>query len=401
MLKVFRNKNVAKAVLWGILILILPAFVWWGAGSMGGSSKKGPKFAGTIENKKVSFDDFAKSVTGVRCQIVLNYFNQSKTLNTILRNQPFIGRLAWDRLIMTNEARKAGIKVSDKEVVSFISTHPLFFRDGRFDDRGYNYFLVNSLGIYPRNFEEIVRENLMIQKMTDRITKDLKVTDDEAFRNYEKDNSRIKISYILTSLDTFKDKTKPSEEEVVEYFEEHKGEFTIRPKAKDGKEEPARAATFEEVKDGLVSFLTEKNARPLALKSAEETRKKISDLIGKEKLSFEAACEKMGMKAQETKPFFKSDYIDGVGEADVINEEASRLGKGEVSKPVEVRKGVVIFRVSDIEPVDQEKFKKVKDEYAKKALAEKKTAYTEKWLKDLEKKADLKIDLKDYDKYYR
>ncbi len=401
MLKVFRNKNVARAVLWGILILILPAFIWWGAGSVGPSSKKGPKFAGTIEGKTVSFDDFAKSVTGVRCQIVLNYFNQSKTLNTILRNQAFVGKLAWDRLIMTKEARRAGIKVSDKEVIDFISTHPLFFRDGRFDERGYDYFLRNSLGIDPRNFEEVVRENLTIQKVTDRLTKNVKVTDDEVLRNYEKDNSRFKISYFLISLDTFKDKTKPSDQEVIKYFEEHRGDFTVQPKNKEGKEEANRPATFEEVKDGLSAFLAERNARPLALKDAEETRKSIADLMDKDKISFEAACAKLGLKAQETKPFFKSDYLDGIGEAEMVNEEAAKLKTGEVSKPVAVRKGVIIFKVSEIEPIDQEKFEKVKEEYAKKTLADKKTTYTENWLRDLEKKSDLKIDLKDYDQYYR
>lgn len=401
MLKVFRKKNVARAVLWGILILILPAFVWWGAGSMGSSSKKGPKFAGTIEGERVSFDEFAKSMTGVRCQIVLNYFNQSKTLNTILSNQAFVGKLAWDRLIMTKEAQRAGIKVSDKEVIDFIRNHPLFFRDGRFDERGYDYFLRNSLGIYPRNFEEIVRENLMIQKVTDRLAKNAKATDDEVLRNYEKDNSRFKISYFLVSLDAFKDKTKPSDQEVAKYFEEHKGDFTLQPKNKEGKEEAKRAATFEEVKDGLSAFLAERSARPLALEDAEEARKSIADLMDKDKLSFEAACAKLGLKTQETKFFFRSDYLDGIGEADMVNEEAAKLKTGEVSKPVMARKGVIVFRVSEIEPIDQEKFKKAKEEYEKKTLAEKKTAYIEDWLKDLEKKSDLKIDLKDYDQYYR
>jgi len=401
MLKIFRHKNVTKAILWAILILILPAFVWWGAGSLNPSSKKGPKFVGTIGGKAVSFDDFAKSVTGVRCQIVLNYFNQSKTLNTILRNQAFVGKLAWDRLIMLKEARRAGIKVPDKEVIGFIRTHSLFFREGSFDERGYDYFLRNSLGIYPRNFEEVVRENLTIQKVTDRLGKNLKVTDDETLRNYEKDNSRFKISYLLISLDTFKDKTKPSDEEVIKYYEEHKEEFTAQPKNKEGKEEASRAATFEEVKDALTAFLTERNARPLAVKSAESMRKKILDLLDKDKISFEAACVKLGLKAQETKFFFRSDYLEGVGEAEMINEEASRLKKDEVSKPIEVRKGVIVFRVSEVEPIDQEKFKKAKEDYAKKALAEKKTAYIENWLRDLEKKADLKIDISDYSQYYR
>ncbi len=185
MLKVFRNKNVTKMVLWGILILTLPAFVMWGSGSLGGSGKKGPTYVGTIENKKISFDNFANSLESIRCQVILNYYNNSKMLDMILKNKEFLGKLAWDRLIMFMKAKKAGIRVSDREVVAFIGSHPLFSRGGAFDDRAYEYFLRNSLGLAPRSFEELVRKNLMIQKLTDSLTKDITVTDKEVLQNYE------------------------------------------------------------------------------------------------------------------------------------------------------------------------------------------------------------------------
>ena len=110
MLKLFRKKAVAKIVLWGILILILPAFVIWGSGSLG-RKDKGPTYVGTIAGKKVSFDDFAQSIGAARCQIILSYFNQPKVLDTLLNNKQFMGRLAWDRLIMLNQAKKAGVKI--------------------------------------------------------------------------------------------------------------------------------------------------------------------------------------------------------------------------------------------------------------------------------------------------
>ena len=173
MLKLFRKKNVARLVLWGILILILPAFVIWGSGSLGGSRDKGPKFVGLINNKKVSFDDFADSLRAIRCQIILNYFNQPKLLDQFLNDKPFMGRLAWDRLIMAKETARQKIKVLDQDVINFIRSHPLFSRNGTFDEGIYSYILRNNVGMDPRTLEEIVRENLAIKRLNDILTKDI------------------------------------------------------------------------------------------------------------------------------------------------------------------------------------------------------------------------------------
>jgi len=188
MLKLMRNKKVTKIVLWGTLILILPAFVIWGAGSIGKSKDKGPTYAGLIDGRKISFDDFAGSLAAVRCQIFLNYFSQPKVLDEIMKNKEFAGKLAWDMLIMSHEAKKGKIKVSDAEIINFIRSHPLFSRGGKFDDRIYEYILRNNLSIYPRNFEEIVRNNLAVQKMNNLLAKDIKVSDEETLSQYKIDN---------------------------------------------------------------------------------------------------------------------------------------------------------------------------------------------------------------------
>ena len=179
MLKVFRQKYVTKIILWAILILILPAFVIWGTGGMGRSGNKGPTYAGLINNKKISFDEFAESISAVKCQLVLNYFNQPNILDEFLKNKPFLGKLAWDRLIMAKEAKLRRIKASDKEVVGLIRSHPLFLRSGAFDDRMYGYVLRNSLGMDARTFEEMMRENIAIQKLQNLLTKDLKADETE------------------------------------------------------------------------------------------------------------------------------------------------------------------------------------------------------------------------------
>lgn len=189
MLKTFRNKKVAKMVLWGLLILIMPAFVLWGTGSMRNSASRGPKFAGIIDNKKISFDALADSITAIRCQIFLNYYAQPEVMNQLMKNTELIGKMAWDRLLMASEAKNRRIEVKTGELVEYIRSHPIFLRDGKFDEKIYAYILRNNVRLEPRSFEEIVRENLEIKKLNEDIVKDAKIGDGEKTALEEKKNS--------------------------------------------------------------------------------------------------------------------------------------------------------------------------------------------------------------------
>jgi len=348
MLKIFRQKNVTKMVLWGLLILILPAFVLWGTGSLGGPRNKGPKFVGEIRGKKVSFDEFAQRITDMRCQLFLNYYDRPQILKKVFDDRAFMGRLAWDRIIMLREADGKKIRVSDKEVVDSITSLPIFLKDGRFDERFYQYILRNNLALAPRGFEEMMRENIRLKKSNDIITKDVKITDEEVAEYYRRDYEKFKISYILIPYADFKDL-------------------------------PAREA----------------------LQHAEDERKKIKDLMASEKMTFENAGAKLGLKTAQTPFFWKTDRLEEIGSVDPLIDICFKLKDGEISAPIETEKGVLIFRISEIKKIDEEVFNKEKGEYSKGALPKKKEAYLSDWLRKLESQATLNVDLNDYEKYYR
>jgi len=100
---------------------------------------------------------------------------------------------AWDRLIMVEEAKRKRVSISDKEVIDFISTMA-FFQDknGSFDQRAYNVILSNTLRQSPREFEEDIRENLIILKLTQDIVKDLSVSKAEIAEALEKEKAAEK-----------------------------------------------------------------------------------------------------------------------------------------------------------------------------------------------------------------
>ncbi len=400
MLKYFRNKNITKMVLWGILILILPAFVLWGSGSIGRSKEKGPSFVGIIAKKKVSFDDFYQGMTGARTLMILNYFNQPQLLEAFIKNKPFIAKLAWDRLIMLVEAKKYKIKIPDKDVISYIKSHPLFLRNDKFDDKLYEYILRYNMGIAPRNFEEIVRGNLEIRKLNDILTKDITVNENEILKEYKSSNERFKISYILIETKDFLDHAKLNDASVKDYYEKHKDEFLL-PAGKGDKEGDLRLANFEDVKESIKSYLAEQEAKGLAYKQAEDLYGQIKELMEKDKLNFETAASKLGLKNKESPLFSKVDYLEGIGEAGLLVDAAINLKSNQISNPIVMRGGSIIFRVAESKGIDEGKFKKEKEEFAKKTLENKKMKVLDSWFQEVFLRSHLNIDLKDVEKYYR
>lgn len=399
MLKVFRHKVVSKIIFWGLVILIMPAFVMWGTGNLGRGG--GPSFVGKIDNKKVSFEDFLNALTGVRTQIVLNYFDNQKTLESLLKNKAFVGRLAWDRLILIREARRNNIKISDSEVIGYIKkTNPMFMRNGEFDEQVYEYVLRNNLGLDPRTFEEVVRQNLAMQELNDRIVKDVTITDEEMIENYRKDNEWFKAAYIYFAGTDFADKAKVDESTIKDYYELHKDEMMVPVKDESGND-VMRAAGIDDARGEIVKFLAEVEGTRIAARAAEEQHKKLLDLMAKN-VPFNDAVIQLGLKPPvETGFFSKSDYLAGIGEGERLTAVAVKMKKTDVSGPVEMRRGTVIFQLVESEPYDVKKFEADKDEIKKKALSDKRTKVLEDWLRKLESEATLNINLDDYQKYYR
>ena len=89
-----------------------------------------------------------------------------------------------------------------------------------------------------------------------------------------------------------------------------------------------------------------------------------------------------------------------MGEALPVAAEAAGMKKGGVSGPVMTRKGIIIFKLTDEEGFDQDKFAKEKPEYYKRILEMKKNMALEAWLRSLERVNTLNINLSEYEKYY-
>lgn len=230
MLNLLRKKKIQKRILIVLAVLIIPAFVLWGTGDRGKKRIAGTSFVGTIGKKKITLDDFFKAKKGIQIQLILSYLGQRDVLDKILKDRPLMNSLTWDRLVIIEAAREGTIEVSDKEVVDYITSHPLFLRDGNFDEKFYNYVIEQNLGINTRKFEEYLRDSLKINKVKENILKNVSVTDDEILNAYKRDHEKGKITYVSLYKEDLESAVEVTDSDIDDYYNLRREKFTTPDK---------------------------------------------------------------------------------------------------------------------------------------------------------------------------
>lgn len=148
-------------------------------------------YAGTIFGKRVPLATYAAALESVTRQALLQHGDD-------YRQQVPPGELehrAWERLTFLEEARRKGIRVSDKEVVEEIAGYPLFqTKDGQFDRRGYQSVIQYSLGTNPRAFEEETRGNLIMGKLIRSVTETVAVGEPEIQEAFQRQEAALRVT---------------------------------------------------------------------------------------------------------------------------------------------------------------------------------------------------------------
>ena len=136
MLKFLRHKKTAKKIWIGLAVIIVPAFVLWGSGSLL-RNRQEQTFAGIMFGKKISLQEFQDAFSAEKTSAILQFGDKLSEFE----GQFNFEAAAWERLMLLQEAKKRKITVTDKEVVDFMQKLPLFQRNGKFDSKIYDQIL--------------------------------------------------------------------------------------------------------------------------------------------------------------------------------------------------------------------------------------------------------------------
>ena len=336
MLKKLRKKKTAKRIWIILIILILPAFVFWGFGSFT-RSKEELTYAGKIFGKKVPLLEYRDALEAVKNQAIIQFGDNFSEIEKRLNLEP----LVWDRLILLAEAKKRKINVTDQEVIELIESYPFFqAKNGQFDNRIYSQMLQYVFRAQPRVFEEQARSTLILSKLYKEVTGNLNLSEEEIKKEYQKLNEQISLYYIASLPSDFIKDITASEEEIKGYFIKNPLQF----------KEP-------------LSF----NIEYTSLASEDKDEAAIKDKIKllalrlTKKEDFTKAAGELNLQVKETGLFRQTDPVPGIGWSPQILSLISKLKIGEFTVPIYMDKYYYILRLKEKKEPYIPDFQAIKD----------------------------------------
>jgi hypothetical protein len=374
MLYKFRARHI-KRILWGLVVVVIPAFILWGGLSF--LKEKKQRLVGRIEKKNIYLVDFS---------YYLKMANLHFTLlgEEDLSYQDYVTK-AWQFLLFLWKAKKEKIKVDDKEVVETIKN--IFSKDGKFDKERYFYILKYRLRMPAHIFEEYMRDFLKIDKLLQENIK-IEIKDEEVKEFYKRDTQKAKINYFFIPYGDFKKELKFTEEEIKEFYLRNKSIFKEEPKVK-------------------INYII--------INEEQKDKKKILKEISSIK-DLEELKDKFSLKVKETDFFALNEPVEGIGWYPQINKTSFSLKEKEISSPLKWKENrlIVIQKIDErssfvppLEEIKEKVIERLKEEKSKEKVKEECEEIIEmikkekvKDLKEVAKRKKIEIKETGYFKYY-
>ncbi|MBP9733658.1 MAG: peptidylprolyl isomerase [Candidatus Omnitrophica bacterium] len=161
MLALLRHKTIQRWLFIALCVLIIPGFVFMSTASDSGMSGN----AGKIGGRKIKVQEFIRNYEAMRRELeVFSGADLSRMGNSV-----DLEALTWQRILLVDAAKEAGIKVTDADVIAWIQEQKVFAEDGKFSQERYNMIIERYLKIDVKRFEEECREYLSLQRYRDQV----------------------------------------------------------------------------------------------------------------------------------------------------------------------------------------------------------------------------------------
>jgi hypothetical protein len=142
---------------------------------------------------------------------------------------------AFNRLVMNHEAEALGIRPSSPEVVAFVKTLQPFQTNGGFDPSKYTDFVQNrlpALGFTEAQLEELVTDQLTLNRVKDVLGAGLQVAESESAEYYDQFYGKLNVAVVRFREEDFQKDVKVTDEDVAKYFAAHQAELKTDEKRK-------------------------------------------------------------------------------------------------------------------------------------------------------------------------
>jgi len=132
------------------------------------------------------------------------------------------------------EAKRLGLTVSDSEVTHRIITMPALQENGRFvGETRYRQALQNRRPpIQPRDFEELIRDDILFERLQSAITGWITVSEQEIATEHRRRNEKVKVDIIAFHGEDYREDVQASREEIEKLYAESPSSYQEPEKRK-------------------------------------------------------------------------------------------------------------------------------------------------------------------------
>lgn len=383
------HKLIQSKVVWtAFAILISVAFVSVYTGSKNSASESRAQMAseaaGRLYGKDVSRAEFGRAY---RSMYVIYSLRMGQPISVTDEIDEIISNAAWIRLATLKKTEELGLTVSPQQTIDMIRANPVFQNQqtGQFDKNIYDAVVANflpSTGMSEKGFEQLMSENVLIEKAsrvaaqgalvteaeikeafhlyTDLLTVDYaaiprslvetpEVTAEDAKTYFAENQERFRmpekaiVNFVEFPVTNYTASVEVTDEMVSIYYENNKQRFA-KPNVEEGAE--PEFLPLDEVKDQITDDIKMALARKAAANAADVFVAELAD----ESTTFAAEAATAGLTVVNTTPAFTlTDSVKGVDPTAPFARSAFALEKNALnyySDPVVGRDFVYVIELN-------------------------------------------------------
>ena len=224
----FMRRHAQSWMIKAALGAVVVVFVFWGIWSPRESRER--EFA-KIGDQVITIEEARKYYQNLRERYQTAYgarFNEEMIQKLGLKDRAVKDLL--HRVLLLQEAKRLGLRVTPEEVQNSLEGIPAFQKDGVFDKATYQR-AVQRVGMTLPVFEASQQQMLLIGKVQSLVASSVKISEREVLDAYRSDFEKVNLEVAFLNPEDIKD-VSPTPEEEKNYFSKHRDDFKIPAAAK-------------------------------------------------------------------------------------------------------------------------------------------------------------------------
>ena len=213
------TRSMGIKIVFGVIIAV---FVLWGVGSFREGSEL---YAAVVNGDAITpkeLSSYGRQLESFYRQMYGDNFTPELARSLDLQNRALDQLI--NRVLLRQEARRLGLDATDEDIRDAIGSIDGLTVDGRFR-RDIYFRFVRSQGISPGEFEDQMRDDLLVKKLQNLYTSSLPVDDATARALYAFTNEKANLSFVELLTSTYAKDVVVTADEARAYYEKVKESF--------------------------------------------------------------------------------------------------------------------------------------------------------------------------------